>query len=216
MTNNKHTASLDEVLADYERASQEFDARVLHAFIEKYPDHARALQRYAQIQLTSVPATVEEIDNEPLSDEEMLPKQSSLLQRMQQLIKTPSASEASEAAAKLASIVGEQALQAAAVAVFGSCGHGEDVLLLSVTESASESLDVPGWFYEDLSVHVGAPPAALIAGMTLNRQRSRGQQRFSTKEKPKEPVPISWEQMVDDCISDDAAKKTILERSKRS
>lgn len=214
MTNIKRTTSLDEVLADYARASQEFDAKVLQDFIEKYPEHARALQRFAHIQLVSVPATPEEIDSEPLLTEDMLSRQSKLLQRMRQLRGAPSALEASAAAGKLASISGEQALQTAALAVFGSCKHGEDLLMLSVTEATSEIRGVPSWFYEDLGAHIGTTPAALVAGMSMKRQQAVGLQRFSAKEKPAEPPPMTWEQAVEDCITDDAVKKAILQRSK--
>ena len=158
MSNSKRTSRLDEVVADYAHASQEFDVKVLQAFIDKYPEYARDLQRYAYIQLTSVPATPQEVDNEPLSAEEMLPRQSKLLKRMQQLRGAPSALDASEAAGKLVSISGEQAIRAAAITVFGSCEHGEDLLLLSVTESVSEVRAVPDWFYEELGTHVGAAP----------------------------------------------------------
>ena len=52
------------VLADYERASQAFDAKVLQTVINEYPQHADALRRYAHVQLTFVPATTEEIERE--------------------------------------------------------------------------------------------------------------------------------------------------------
>jgi hypothetical protein len=47
---------------------------------------------------------------------------------MQQLRGTPSTSDASEAVSKLASVSGEKAMEIAAIAVFGSSGHGEDLL----------------------------------------------------------------------------------------
>jgi len=216
MTNIKHSASLDDVLDDYAHASQEFDAKVLKTFIEKYPEHARALQRYAQIQLTSVPANPEEVDNESLSDEEMLPRQSKLLQRMQQLRSNPSASDVAEATSKLATITGEKALQGATVAVFGSYEHGEDLLLLSIMEATPEVRGVPDWFYEELGKHVHFNPAALRAGYALKWQQPAGVQRFSAKEKPAEYSPIPWEQAVEECITDDAVKKAILERTRRS
>jgi len=213
MTNTKRTASLDEVLADYAHASQKFDAKVLQAFIDKYPEHARALQRYAHVQLTSMPATPDEIDRELLSDEEMLPRQSKLLQRMQQLRHTPSASEAVK---KLDSISGERALRAAAIDIFGSNEHGEDLLLLAIIESETEVSGVPEWFYESLGAHVKAIPAALIQGMAMKRQSVGLQQRFSAKEKPTESVSVSWEQIVEDCIFDDTTKNAILKRSASS
>lgn len=214
MTNIKHSTSLDKVLDDYAHASQEFDAKVLKTFIEKYPEHARSLQRYAQVQLTSVPANSEEIDNEPLSDEEMLPRQSRLLQRMQQLRGNPSSSNATETASKLASISGEKAMQAATVAVFGSHEHGEDLLLLSVIE-ATEVRGVPDWFYKELGTHVRIDPATLRASNASTWRQAVGQ-RFSAKEKPTESPPITWEEAVEDCITDDAVKKAILERSRHS
>ena len=60
-------ANLDEVLADYANASQEFDAKVLNTFVKQYPQHADALHRYAQVQLTSVPATAEDVENEEIA-----------------------------------------------------------------------------------------------------------------------------------------------------
>lgn len=212
MINSKHTASLDEVLVDYGRASQEFDAKVLQAFIDKYPEHVRALQRYAHIQLTSIPATPEEVDSESLSVEEMLPRQSKLLQRMQQLRDAPLASDVSEAVGKLTSISGEQAMQATAIAVFGSCEHGEDLLLICITDSASEVRGVPDWFYKELSSRFGVTSAGLIAGMEMKRQQAIGRQRFSAKEKPVEPPSLTWEQAVEECITDDTVKKAILQR----
>ncbi|MES9841941.1 MAG: hypothetical protein ABW134_15400 [Candidatus Thiodiazotropha endolucinida] len=212
MTNNMRTKSLDEVLANYAQASQEFDAKVLQAFIDKYPEYTRALQRYAHIQLTSRPATPEEIDAESLSDEEMLQRQSKLLQRMQQLRGAPSSSDTSEAFAKLASISGEQSMREAAIAVFGSCEHGEDLLLLSVMETTSEVSGIPDWFYEELGAYIDVTPAALIDGMALKRQQPIGLQRFSSKEKPTELPATTWEQIVEDCITDDTVKDAVLKR----
>lgn len=214
MTNSKRTAGLDEVLADYAHASQDFDAKVLQAFIEKYPEHARALQRYAQVQLTSVPATPEEVDNEPLSDAEMLPLQSKLLQRMQELRGSPTAADSTEASKKLASISGDAATRAATVAVFGACEHGQDLLLLSVTDSPSAIERVPDWFFEELGAHVGLPPAAVQAGMAMKRQ-PQGLQRHSAKGKPVELPPMTWEQVVEECITDEAVKKAILDKASR-
>jgi len=213
MANIKQTENLDEILTDYGRTSQVFDAMVLKTFINKYPEYSRELQRYAHIQLTSVPASQDEINSEPLSDEEMLPLQSKLLQRMQQLRGIPSASDISEAADKLASISGERAMQAAVIKVFGGCGHGEDLLFLCVTESSSEVRGVPDWLYKELSIHLGVTPAALIASMAMKRQKAIGMQRFSAKGKPAEPPPMTWEQALNECITDDGVKKAIMQRS---
>lgn len=213
MTTIKHSASLDQVLDDYANASPEFDAKVLKDFIEKYPEHARALQRYAQVQLTSEPATPEEIAKESVSDHEMLPRQSKLLQRMQQLRGTTSPSDESKAAQKLASITGEKAIQAASIAVFGACDHGEDLLLLSFMEASSEVRDVPDWFYKELGTYVHIDPALLRASNASNWRQSVGQ-KYSTKEKPKESYPITWEEAVEQCITDEVVKKAILERSR--
>lgn len=72
MTNSK-PAELDKVLEEYALASEDFDANVLHSFVGKYPEHAPALRRYAQVQLTFVEPTREEIEAEELTDDEMLP-----------------------------------------------------------------------------------------------------------------------------------------------
>jgi len=213
MTTLKNSANLDKVLDDYAQASPEFDAKVLKDFIEKYPDHAQALQRYAQVQLTSVPATPEEIANESVSDQEMLPRQSKLLQRMQQLRDNPAASGELEAAKKLESIAGEKAIQAASIAVFGSYDHGEDLLLLSVIEASSEVNNVPDWFYKELGAHVHIDPTLLQASNSSS-WRQTANQRYSAKEKPTESPPITWAEAVEQCITDEVVKKAILDRSR--
>lgn len=216
MTNSMSTVSLDEVLADYANASLEFDAKVLQTFIKKYPEHADALQRYAQVQLTSVPATADEVENELLSDEEMLPQQSRLLQRMQQLRGQPSASDLEQASSKIASISGERATQAATVAVFGSYEHGEDLLLLSITDSPSEVRGIPEWFCEGLGSHIGVPALVVQASLALRMAQPARSQRYSAKNKPTEFKPITWEQAVEECITDEAIKRSILERPSHS
>lgn len=213
MTTIKHSTNLDQVLEDYANASQKFDAKVLKDFIEKYPEHARSLQRYAQVQLTSVPATPEEIANETMSDQEMLPRQSKLLQRMQQLRGTTSSSDESKAAQKLATITGEKAIQAASIAVFGACDHGEDLLLLSVIETSSKVSNVPDWFYKELGVHTHIDPALLQASNSSS-WRQTANQRYSAKEKPTESSPITWEEVVEQCITDEVVKKLILDQSR--
>lgn len=209
----KYVTNLDQVLDDYAQASPEFDAKVLKNYIEKYPDHAQALQRYAQVQLTSEPATAEEIANETVSDQEMLPQQSKLLQRMQQLRENSAVSGELEAAKKLESITGEKAIQAASIAVFGSYDHGEDLLLLSVIEGSSEVSNVPDWFYKGLGAHVHIDPALLQASNSSS-WRQTANQRYSAKEKPIEVPPITWEEVVEQCITDEVVKKAILDRSR--
>lgn len=215
MTNSKRTASLDDVLVDYERASQAFDAKVLQTFINEYPQHADALRRYAHVQLTFVPATAEEIERESLSDTEMLPRQSKLLQRLQLLRGTPSASDTSEALDGLASISGENAIQAAASAVFGSAGHGEDMLLLCVVDSPSEVQDVPDWFFENLGEHIHVSPAAVAAAMAMKRQQSHQPLRFSSPGKPIAPESRRWNEVLQECITDDTIQSAILARGSR-
>lgn len=212
MTNSK-PAELDKVLQEYALASEDFDANVLHSFVGKYPEHAPALRRYAQVQLTFVEPTREEIEAEELTDEEMLPQQSRLLQRMQQLRALASAEDISAASAKLAEISGVDKLVEAAQAVFGSSEHGEDLLLVSVTDSPVPVNGVPDWFYERLGRSVDCAPAAVVQALALKRNRPTASQRFSTQGKPVEAAPITWKQLVEDCLSDGDAKQKILKNS---
>ncbi len=212
MTNSKRTVGLDEVLADYAHASQEFDAQVLQTFIDKYPEHARALQRYAQVQLSFIAATPEEIAGVEVSDEELLPMQSKLLQRMHELRGGPSAAEAAEAAKKLSSLSGEAATRAAAFAVFGTAADEVDLLFVSVADATGDVEGVPHWFYEGLGSYLHAPPAAVRAGISLKRQPA-GFQRHSAKGRLLEPASTTWSRLVEDCISDEKLKKEILNRT---
>lgn len=90
MSNSKRTMTLDDVLASYTLAAPAFDAKVLQALVNEHPEHASALRRFAQLQLTSVPATPEEVEQEAVNDDELLPLQSKILQKMQALRGVPS------------------------------------------------------------------------------------------------------------------------------
>jgi hypothetical protein len=216
MINSKPTADLDEVLGLYARASEAFDAKVLRDFIEKYPEHAKQLQRYAQVQLTFKQPTRAEVEAEPLTDEEMLPQRSKLLQRMQQLRGTPSPDEVANAAKKLAAVSGASGVEGVARAIFSSAEHGEDLLFLSVVDSTSPVDGVPDWFYEGLGSHLGSPAAHVVQAIVAKRQQHLGHQRFSAQDKLAEGPPVTWEQLVEDCITDEEVKKKILERTERS
>lgn len=216
MTNDKPTVEVDEVLDLYARASQAFDAKVLRDFIVKYPEHAKPLQRYAQVQLTFKQPTRAEVESEQLSEEEMLPQHSKLLQRMQQLRGTPSPEDIAAAGKKLATVFGASGVEDAARAIFFSAEHGEDLLFLSVVDSSFRIDRVPDWFHTGLGKHLECPPAAVFQAMAMKRQQHLGHQRFSAQDKLEEGPPVTWEQLVEDCITDEEVKKQILERTDRS
>lgn len=208
--NRNHIEGLDQVLASYADASEDFDARVLHDYIQRYPQFANALNRYAQIQLSSVRATMEEIAETDLSDEELLPMQSKLLQALQQLRDpTGNQNDGKEAANKLAGIKGAKAIDAAVVAVFGGVDHGQDDLFLLVTERAPTPSDVPDWVYSGLGRHLGVSSAGVRAGIASRWEA----QRFSARDKPVNAAPLSWREAVEQTITDEATKQAILRRS---
>lgn len=209
MNESKHVPGLDEVLTRYAQAAQGFDSQVLQSFLAQYPEHAEALHRFAHVQLTSAPATPEEIDHETLTDDDMLPCQSKLLQRMQQR-NQPTAPASADAVGKLATIQGRRGQEAARV-VLGSDKHGEDLLLVSVLELGGQVRDVPDWFYSRLGSFLNVPAGLLQASQAQRGQRAIGTQRFSAKGKPVEPAPTSWEQLVGDCITDDSVKRQLLQ-----
>lgn len=209
--NRNHTDGLDQVLASYVAASEEFDARVLHDYIQRYPQFADALNRYAQVQLSSVRATDEEIAETALNDEELLPMQSKLLQRLQQL-RSPTGTdpdESNEAAKKLAGIKGAKATEAAAMAVFGGVDCGQDDLFLLVTEPTPGISNVPDWVYSGLGGHLGVSLPAVRASIASRL----GAQRFSAANKPINADPLTWEEAVEQTITDQATKQAILRRS---
>lgn len=210
MTIKSRTVSLDDVLADYAREAREFDAQVLQRYISQYPDHALALQRYAQVQLSSAPATPEAIEAEDTPDEEMLPQQSQLLRRMQHLRQGPSAADVEEATKRLDGIVGRQATEAAAAAVFDSVEHGEDDLFLCIVEHPG-AVDVPDWVHGRLGGHLRVPPPALVAAMAKRRPAPRAQ-RHSAADRLSEAEPIPWRQAVLNCITDAEVQNDLLSR----
>lgn len=209
--NSNHVEGLDDVLASYAEASEVFDARVLHYYIQRYPQFLDALNRYAQVQLSSVRATVEEIGETDLGDDELLPMQSKLLLRLQQLRSSGTSVEedAKEAAKRLAAIKGANAIDAAAMAVFGGIDFGQDNLFLIVTERTPELRNVPAWVYSELGGHLGVSAASVRAGVASRL----GAQRFSASNKPINAEPITWEEAVEQSITDEATKQAILKRS---
>ncbi len=215
MNEDKHK-ELDQVLEEYSQAAEAFDANVLATFLKKYPEHAQALHRYAHVQLTFVQPTREEVEAEELSDEEMLPRQSRLLQRMHELREGSADGDVAEACKKLASLSGETSVVETARVVFGESTHDEDLLLLSVTDSVTPVTRVPDWFYEGLGKSIGCSARTVVHALARNRQLASGAQRFSSQERPKEHGETTWERLVEDCISNQEAKKRILERSARS
>lgn len=212
MTNSKHIASLDEVLADYAQASRKFDPKVLQTFVQKFPEHASSLQRYAHIQMTSAPASAEELAREEVGDEELLPLQSKLLQRLQELRGSPSDAEVDQAVSRLAKIADSDATDAAAAAVFGSCEHGEDILFLTITESGAPIESTPSWVYARLGGYVGASMPVVQAALAKRGHVAR-QQRHSSRTKPVHSPPMTWKDAVEQCITDEATRKAILERA---
>lgn len=209
--NRNQSEGLDQVLASYAEASEQFDARVLHDYIQRYPKFADALNRYAQVQLSSVRATADDVATTDLSDDELLPMQSKLLLQLQQLRGSLGAGEGDgkDAAKKLAAIKGAKATEAAARAVFGGIGDGEDDLLLLVTEPTPGISDVPDWVYSELGGHLGVSSAGMRAGIAS----MFAAQRFSASKKPIIANPLTWEEAVEQSITDEATKQKILRRS---
>jgi len=209
MNNSTRKMTLDDVLASYALAAPEFDANVLQAFVNEHPEHAPALRRYAQLQLTSVPATAEEVKQESVGDDELLPLQSNILQKMQALRGVPSSEEMEDVAKKLGTISGMAATHAATLAVFGTVAHGEDALLLCVIEPPGVN-DVPEWFFVRLGNHIAVSARVLKAGLPHMKGDTRVQ-RYSASERLVAPEPVSWVEAVRDCIDDETVQRTILE-----
>lgn len=209
MNTIKRKMNLDDVLASYALAAPEFNANVLQAFVNEHPEHAPALRRYAQLQLTSVPATPEEVEQESVGDDEILPLQSNILQKMQGLRGVPSSEEMEEVAKKLGTISGMAATRAATLAVFGAAEHGEDTLLLCVIEPPGVN-DVPEWFFVRLGNYIDVPALVLKAGLSLVKRDARGQ-RYSASERLVAAESVSWVEAVRDCIDDEKIQRQILE-----
>lgn len=209
MSNSKREMNMDDVLASYALAAPEFNANILQDFVKQYPEHAPALRRYAQLQLTSVPATPEEVQQESVSDDELLPLQSEILQKMQALRGVPSSEEMEDVEKKLRSISGMAATRAASLAVFGTVEHGEDTLLLCVIEPPGVN-DVPEWFFVRLGNHISVPAGVLKASLRQIKGGARVQ-RYSASGNLVAAEPLSWAEAVRDCIDDDKVQRTILE-----
>lgn len=208
--NRNHNEGLDQVLASYAEASQEFDEQVLYDYIQRYPQFSDALNRYAQVQLSSVRATAKEIAETDLSDEVLLPMQSKLIQLLQQLRSPGASQEDGKAAAnRLAAIKGAKAIDAAAMTVFGGIEHGQDDLFLVVTERAPGLTDVPEWVYSGIGGHIGASSASVRAGISSRLAA----QRFSAADKPIDAGPLTWQEAVEQTITDEATKQAILQRT---
>jgi hypothetical protein len=208
MNTSKNTESLDEVLAAYAEASESFDAKVLNDFIQRFSQFKDALNRYAQVQLSSVRASADEISAVELADNEMLLLQSKVLMRLQQLQNpAPPADELNDVVARLSRIKGNRAIRAATIAVFGSDQDGQDDLFLLVIEPPGVK-DAPDWFFRNLGNHISAAPEVVRKGIA--RGMSASAQHFSVQEKPLITEQLSWSVAIDKAITDAAAKRSIL------
>jgi hypothetical protein len=184
-------STLDDVLAEYANAAEGFDAKVLQEMVDRYPDHAPALHRYAQVQLASARADEGEIAAEAIPAPEMPALQNKLRERMDSL-----------ATKKLENISGEQGLRAAATAIFGACQHGEDMLLMLIKDSGIR--DVPGWVFERLAKYVDVPLSMIRQALPLQAHAQ------SYKGKPVKSAPVSWAEAVDACIADEETRRALL------
>lgn len=209
MTNSKRTTNVDDVLADYVLAAPEFDANVLQSFVKEHPEYATALRRYAQLQLTSAPASPEEVEQEEVGDDELLRIQSKVLQKMQDLRNGPSREEVEDAAGKLGTVSGLAASRAATRAVFGACEHGEETVLLHIIEPPGV-VDVPEWVFSRLGSHLDVPVWALRAALPSIRSGA-WTQRYSATDKPVQAQPVSWDEVVRECIDDEKVQQILLE-----
>jgi hypothetical protein len=204
------SASLDEVLASYATKAADFNAEVLQSFINEYPQYAEPLRRYAQVQLSSVSATPEEVDQEATPDHEMLPMQSKLLLRMQQLRRELSAGDIKDAANKLDTLKG-RSIQAAARAVFGDTEAGQAALFLCVVEAPGVK-DAPEWFNDSLGAYLDCKSAAIPPAI-IQRHSGSGRislQKFSAMNRPKNSQPRLWSDAVEETITDPAIKTRLL------
>jgi hypothetical protein len=192
MNPRNQNTSLDDVLAEYASAAEGFDAQVLQELVDRYPDHAPALHRYAQVQLASARAEESEIAAEVLSPLEMPALQNKLRERMDSL-----------ATKKLEEISGEQRLRAAATAIFGACQHGEDMLLMLIKDSGIR--DVPVWVFDRLAKYVDVPLSMIRQALPLQAHAQ------SYKGKPRKSAPVSWAEAVDACIADEKTRRALLD-----
>jgi hypothetical protein len=195
MNHRNQDTTLDDVLAEYASAAEGFDAKVLQELVDRYPDHAPALHRYAQVQLASVRADQGEIAAEALSATEMPALQHRLREKMGSL-----------ATKKLEGISGEQGLRAAATAVFGACQHGEDMLLMLIKDSGIR--DVPGWVFDRLAKYVDLPMSMIRQALPLQAHAQ------SYKGKPTKSAPVSWAEAVAACIADEETRRALLDDSR--
>jgi hypothetical protein len=194
MNHRNQNTSLDDVLAEYANAAEGFDAKLLQELVDRYPHHAPALHRYAQVQLASARAEENEIAAEVLSASVMPALRDRLRERMGSLVTK-----------KLEEISGEQGLRTAATAIFGACQHGEDMLLMLIKDSGIR--DVPGWVFDRLAKYVDVPLSMIRQALPLQAHAQ------SYRGKPTKSAPVSWAEAVAACIADEETRRSLLDDS---
>src|ERR1700722_12066234 len=90
----------DAVVQAFADASMTFDAQILNAYVDAYPEHADRLKSYAQVWLMASRASTQEIWSQ-IPNDEMLRAQSRLLMVWEQACEPSETNDVDEAARRL-------------------------------------------------------------------------------------------------------------------
>jgi hypothetical protein len=196
----------DAVVQAFADASVKFDAQVLNAYLDAYPEHADRLKSYAQVWLMSSCASAQEITDQEIPVQEMLRAQSRLLMIWEQACELSETEDVEEAARRLDEFAGDEGLRTLTRSLLGSEDEAEDILVM-------EYLD-PGLREEPASIRLRLAkrircPVELVP-YALARHRAQPHTHFSATDKPECPPIRTWAEAVKELPVGEQRKMELL------
>lgn len=182
----------DAVVQAFADASTTFDAQILNAYLDAYPDYADRLKSYAEVWLMSTRASFQEIFEQEISDDEMLKAQSRLLMIWEKACEPGETDDINEAARRLDEFAGEDGLRNLTRALLESDDETESILVMEYLDPGLT--DEPAWIGRRLADQIKCPVA--LIPQVLAQHREQPHTHFSSKEKPECPPLRTWTEAV--------------------
>jgi hypothetical protein len=196
----------DAVVQAFADASMTFDAQILNAYLDAYPEHADRLKSYAQVWLISSRASTQEIWSQAIPDEEMLRAQSRLLMVWEQACEPSETDDVAEAARRLDEFAGEEGLRVLTRSLLKSEDESEDILVVEYLDPGLK--DEPASIRRRLAESIRCP--ARLVPNTLARHREQPHTHFSAKDKPECPSLRTWAEAVKELPVSEQRKAELL------
>lgn len=196
----------DAVVQAFADASMTFDAQILNAYLDAYPEHADRLKSYAQVWLMSSRASAQEIWDQEIPDDEMLRAQSRLLMVWELACEPHDTNDVDEAARRLDQFAGDDGLRTLTRSLLGSEDATEDILVMEYLDPGLT--EEPASIRRRLAERIRCPMD--LVPQALAQHRAQPQTHFSARDKPECPPTRTWAEAVRDLPVSEQRKAELM------